>query len=49
MAEAIGQKVGEKPFDVSKQFFACTLEMVCGKFLDILTCKIGLFLTKSLI
>lgn len=28
----LGNQVGKKAFDVSKQLFACTLEMVCCEF-----------------
>lgn len=35
LAKVLENKVGEKAFDISKQIFACTLEMVCCKFLHL--------------
>lgn len=32
LAEVLDKKVNEKAFDISKQIFACTMEMVCCKF-----------------
>lgn len=30
LTKVLAKEVGKKAFDISKQFFACTLEMVCG-------------------
>lgn len=32
MVDNLEEFVDQDQFDISKQFFACTLEMVCGKF-----------------
>lgn len=34
MVDNLERMVDQDHFDISKQFFACTLEMVCGKFED---------------
>ena len=35
LADVLAEKVNEKAFDISKQIFACTLETVCCKSVNI--------------
>lgn len=34
LVDVLAKKVGEDAFDVSKQIFACTLDMVCGESVE---------------